>query len=144
MFKISTHICDELSGSDVMFTKLNESESEKIFHLVSEKYINPNLKGEWLWERFSKYAYINDNMAWSYIKNFIQTDKCIMFFNQQEEKSMFSLQSGMDLNYILAETYGYEFYVTNSDCSYLICFNHHNTLYGCGDAEKWINDINNR
>ena len=39
---------------------------------------------------------------------------------------------------MLEETYGYEFYVTDEECTYLICFNHHDILYTCGRAIKWL------
>ncbi len=54
---------------------------------------------------------------------------------------MFIISSGDDLNYILSETCGYEFYITNFICSYLICYNHHDVLIGCGQAEKWIEKL---
>lgn len=54
---------------------------------------------------------------------------------------MFLIRSGEDLNYLLSETYGFEFYITDKECSYLLCFNHHDILYGCGRAEGWIDGM---
>jgi len=141
MFKISTHILTELKDSKVIIKKLEVNERKEILDLILKKYININEKGVWLWEKFNHYEVLNDDMAWSYIKDFIEGNECIMFFNQEEEKEMFLIQSGDDLNYILSETYGFEFYITNKQCSYLLCFNHHNILYGCGNAERWINKL---
>ena len=141
MFKISTHILTELKDSKVIIKKLEVNERKEILDLILKKYININVKGVWLWEKFNHYEVLNDDMAWSYIKDFIEGNECIMFFNQEEEKEMFLIQSGDDLNYILSETYGFEFYITNKQCSYLLCFNHHNILYGCGNAERWINKL---
>lgn len=31
-----------------------------------------------------------------------------------------------------------EFYVTNKNNEYLLCFNHHDVLIACGDATEWI------
>ena len=67
--------------------------------------------------------------------------KCVLFFNKSDEKSMFLINSGNDLDFILSETYGFEFYVTDLDCSYLLCFNHHDILYGCGAAYDWVKHI---
>lgn len=141
MFKISTHICDELKDNKVIIKKLELNEKREILDSVLKKYININEKGVWLWEKFIHYEALNDDMAWSYIKDFIKDNECIMFFNQQEEKEMFLIQSGDDLNHVLSETYGFEFYITDKQCSYLLCFSHHNILYGCGIAEEWINKI---
>ncbi len=141
MFKISTHICNELKDSEVIVKKLEMNERREILDSILKKYINTHQKGIWLWEKFIHYEALNDDMAWSYIKDFVKDNECIMFFNQEEEKEMFLIQSGNDLNYILSETYGFEFYITNKQCLYLLCFNHHNILYGCGIAEKWIHKL---
>lgn len=141
MFKISNYICKELEGSKVTIERLELNEKEKILSLVLKKYIDFNKKGIWLWEKFIRYESLNDDMAWNYIKDFVKDKECIIFFNQQEDKEMFLIQSGEDLNYILSETFGFEFYITDQQISYLLCFNHHNILYGCGSAEKWINNL---
>lgn len=138
MFKISTHICNKLKESNVIIKKLELNETKDILDLILKKYIDISTKGVWLWEKFIHYEVFNDDMAWSYIKDFVKNNECIMFFNQEEEKEMFLIQSGNDLNYVLSETCGFEFYITNKQCSYLLCFTHHNILYGCGIAEKWI------
>lgn len=141
MFKISTHIYNELKNSKVIIKKLEIEERKEILDSILKNYINICKKGNWLWEKLIHYETLNDNMAWSYIKDFVQDNECIMFFNQEEEKEMFLIQSGDDLNYVLSETYGFEFYITNKQCSYLLCFSHHNILYGCGIAEEWIHKL---
>lgn len=141
MFKIGTHICDELKNSPIKIKKLGLNEQKEVLDSVLKKYTDINKKGAWIWEKFIHYKALNDEMAWSYIKDFLKHNECVMFFNQAEEKEMFFIQSGEDLNYILSKTYGFEFYITDKQYSYLLCFNHHNILYGCGAAEEWINRI---
>lgn len=141
MFKISTHICNELRDSKIMVKKLEMNERGEILDSIIKKYIDINQKGIWLWEKFIHYEALKSDMAWSYIKDFVKDNECIMFFDPEEEKEMFLIQSGNDLNYILSETYGFVFYITNKQCSYLLCFNDHNILYGCGNAENWIHEL---
>ena len=141
MFKISQHICNELKDSSVEIKKLELNERQKILDTILKKYIDSKKKYTFLWEKFNNYESLNDNKAWNYIKNFVRDDACIMFFNQEEENEMFLIKSGNDLNYILSETYGFEFYITDKECSYVICFNHHDILYGCGTAVKWIKSL---
>lgn len=66
-----------------------------------------------------------------------------MFFNDFDEKAMFKIKNGMDLDFLLSGTSGFEFYVTDLEYSYLICFNHHDMLYGCGKAIQWIEKLKN-
>lgn len=141
MLKISRHIQEELRDSKVVLEKIENNKKSELLELVKTKYINSNAAGEWLWEKFIHYEAMNDDMAWSYIKSFVKNNQCIMFFNQSEDKEMFLVQSGDDLNYLLSQTYGFEFYITDVLCSYLLCFSHHNILYGCGTAEEWIKCI---
>lgn len=138
MIKISAHICDELKDSKVKIKKIGIEERNEILDSIFNKYINVSRKDVCLWEKLIHYEALQDAQAWSYIKDFVEDNNCIMFFNQEEEKEMFLIQSGEDLNYTLSETYGFEFYITNKQCSYLLCFNDHDILYGCGIAEKWI------
>lgn len=138
MFKISEHIYNELKDSDIVIEKIEFNKKKEILDMIFDKYINCNIKSTMLWEKFIHSEAINDDMAWSYIKDFINDNECIMFFNQDEEKEMFLIRSGWDLNFLLSETYGFEFYITNMDCLYLLCFSHHDILYGCGIAEEWI------
>ena len=75
------------------------------------------------------------------LKNWLKINVCF-FFNKSDDKSMFLINSGDDLDYILSETCGFEFYITNLECLYLLCFSHHDILYGCGLAYDWIQHIN--
>ena len=116
MFKISTHICNELKDSNVIIKKVNKDERETILNLVLRKYIVTKKKYLRLWENLNQYEALNDDKAWSYLKDFVRDNACIMFFNQEDDKEMFLIQSGNDLNYVLSETYGFEFYITDRKC----------------------------
>ncbi len=138
MYNICAHIYSEIENSEELLKKLELKEREVILESVLEKYIDEDKKSTWLWEKFIHYEALNDNMGWSFIKDFVKNNECIMFFNQDEDKEMILIKTGDDLNHILSETYGFEFYITNKEVSYLLCFSHHNILYGCGEAEKWL------
>jgi hypothetical protein len=61
-----------------------------------------------------------------------------LFFDLSEAIEMFHVPSGASLDQLLHNTYGFEFYVTDRDGTYLIGFNHHDVLIGCGTAGKWL------
>ena len=65
----------------------------------------------------------------------------IMFFNKSDDKNAFLIPNGTELYKILEDSFGFEFYITNQNHSYLLCFNHHDILYGSGEAKKWISEI---
>ena len=65
----------------------------------------------------------------------------IMFFNKSDDKNAFLIPNGTELYKILEDSFGFEFYITNQNHSYLLCFNHHDILYGSGEAKKWVLEI---
>ena len=64
-----------------------------------------------------------------------------MFFNKSDDKNAFLIPNGTELYQILEDSFGFEFYITNQNHSYLLCFNHHDILYGSGEAKKWVSEI---
>ncbi len=84
---------------------------------------------------------INNSNAWSLIKDYVKENKCIMFFNKSDDRNGFLISNGAELQKILEESFGFEFYITDENLSYLICFNHHDILYGLGKAKDWIKEV---
>lgn len=141
MFKISDQIFRVVKEGSIKFIEIEMYEKKRILEQIRLKYVNDKIKGSWMWEKLNTPMVLCDKDAWSYLKNFIGNDECIIFFNQEDDERMFCISNGEDLDYILSETYGFEFYITNRLSEYLFCFNHHNILYGCGSAKNWMNSI---
>ena len=137
MFKISAHICEMLNGKEIQFERIEMFNRERILERVLNKFCK-NFDGNWIWEQLKQYSTLSDDLAWEYLKDFIGENECIMFFNQNEEKEMFLIHSGNDLNIILTETCGFEFYITDKECTHLLAYNLHDILYGCGTAIDWM------
>ena len=140
MYKISNDIYNSIN-STVNVKEVSCDMCNQILEKIIELYVDNEKKELWLWDKLNNYEALSDSRGWTYIQNFVSNRKCIIFFNQNEETKMFSINNGKDLHYILSETCGYEFYITDEECTYLICFNHHNILYGCGNAIEWIETL---
>ncbi len=54
---------------------------------------------------------------------------------------MAEVSSGDALRSLLANSYHFEFYVTDVDASYLICFNHHDFVIAWGTACPWLRQL---
>ena len=87
-------------------------------------------------------ASIQDPEGWRLISRFVGSRPCVLFFDASDEAEMLEILSGEALQTLLAESYGFEFYVTDADATYLICFNHHDMLIGCGSARVWLKGLN--
>ncbi len=99
-------------------------------------------------KKINDYVSVCDSNGWQWINEFVGKEESIMFFNESDEKKSFVFKDGADLTTVLSETYGFEFYVTNKQTSFLIAFNNHDYLIACGTAKKWLkskaNDCRNR
>lgn len=130
-----------IESNSMMIEEVKNVNCSKLRKTIDELYVDKGKKGTWLWEKLKCFDSLYDNNGWVYVKEYVSDNKCIMFFNEFDEKKMFKIKNGNDLFYLLSETSGFEFYITDTNCSYLLCFNHHDILYGCGNAKKWIHDL---
>lgn len=90
-----------------------------------------------LWERLVDAVQVQDENGWKRLNEF-PLRRILLFFDSQEENSAFIFESTSILVDVIAECPGFEFYVTNEICSFVVCFNHHNCLIGCGEAKDWL------
>lgn len=141
MFKISNNIYDAIKNNDISIEELSYSICSNIRKDIYIKYVDESKNYRLLWEKLSECEFLKDSDGWSYIKDFVNDDELIMFFNEDDENKMFRIKNGEELYFILSETYGYEFYITNINTTYLICFNHHDILCGCGEAKQWVKSL---
>lgn len=121
---------------NVVATELSEFESKLIIDQIVNKYAQEKTK--FLWESFIDELGIYDKNAWQWIRKIIGNNEAIMFFNPEDEMSAFKFLNGNDIEKILGETFGFEFYLTNTTIDYVVCFNHHDVLIACGKAKEWI------
>lgn len=141
MLKISEIIKKETDKLNIPLVLNTDFYNSGTFKILKKKYICQDSKNQLLWENLLCYEILNDKNGWNYIKNFVGTNLCVMFFNYNEDKSSITINDGIDLDSILSETYRFEFYITNYEADYIICFNHHDCLIGCGTAKKWIKSL---
>ncbi len=137
MWNISEEVKRAADVLDINITELSRDVSLEIIKIITEKYAAGN--SCFLWDDLTDYVYVNNSDAWSWINEYIGNTEVIMFFNESDEKKSFLFKNGDDLVAVLGETYGFEFYVTNKEKSYLLVFNHHDILMACGDAKNWLN-----
>ena len=95
-------------------------------------------RADWIWETVDGCASVHDTEGWKWIGEFVGSRSCVLLFNKSEEVGMFHVPSGASLHQLLSNTFAFEFYVTDVDGSYLICFNHHDVLLCCGGAREWL------
>ena len=67
---------------------------------LTQLYVDAGKNGYWLWENLRDYIELSDSKVWSYIQNYVKCNSCI--FIQDEEKKMFKVSNGKDMQYIVS------------------------------------------
>jgi len=110
---------------------------ESVISSVVEKYCK--VKMHWpLWERFNHFVGVSNKAEWQWIEEFVGSNQCILFFNPFDEKRAYFFESGKHVVSVIEELFNIEFYITNAETDYLLCFNHHDCLMALGNAEDWL------
>jgi len=94
-----------------------------------------------LWERLADDASKHDPEGWRAIGDYPYENTVTIFFDEENEGTMYSLDSCKDVVNLISECPGFVFYVTNSDCSFLLCHNDHDYLIGTGEAKGWVGEM---
>lgn len=141
ILSIAKEIERAIQNNEIEANKLSEDTAIYLRTLLKKKYC-VNSKDGFLWDSFNECCNISDVNGWRRIAEFVGERNCIMFLEENEDTNFYEFENGQELNKLLADTYGFEFYITNEATDYLICFNHHDILYGCGTAKVWISKLN--
>jgi hypothetical protein len=82
-----------------------------------------------------------DGTAYQLISDFIKNSRTLMIFNEEDERAGFEFKDGTQVIPVLDECLSFEFYLTNKNLDYFICFNHHDYLITAGTAASWLKDL---
>lgn len=141
LFKISKEIERVANDWEILIEILSSEQAEDIKRSISQKYTDGGTGG-CLWGHLINYSVLRDSYAWAIIDEFVDDEdkeECLLFFNDDE--NVFEIKNGRDLYKILAETCeNREFYITNFETKYLMCFNQYGCLYGTGTAREWVSE----
>jgi hypothetical protein len=99
---------------------------------------SPNSRVWPLWEAVRFGASVHDAQGWQRIAEYVGDKPCYMMFNPDDGAEVFRFESGHDLAKVLNDTFGFEFYVTDEEFTFLLCFNHHDMLLANGRATDWL------
>jgi hypothetical protein len=141
------YIADEIRGAvargGIQAEELSPARIRSIRDGVQHRFIDSSRNGP-LWERIREDVSIRNPDAWQWISSVPIVGRAILFFEEQEEPIGFAFKSGADVVSALAESTGFEFYLTDDAMSFLLAFNHHDYLSATGDAAGWLRNLMGR
>ena len=138
--KIGIDIEKTAKSNAIYIERLCEKRAEIIKRNITKKYLD-TYSEIFLWARFKSFAVKQREDGWQKLCDFVGNKSCLMFFDDMDDKSVFVLKNGQDLYTLLCEMYGFDFYITDIETEYLLCFNDHDGLLGCGKAKKWVESL---
>lgn len=117
---------------------IDDISSEQFDNIKMKIFLNLKIKindtSNFIWQDFPEYMNICGEYAWKVIPKILDKNKrYILFFNQIECKKAYRFDDADNLCTIIGETYDFEFYITDLDGSFILCFNHEEILCGCGN-----------
>jgi len=127
----------KLNFSDTVI-KLSEHEYNLILQNVLKIYTSNEKYSYPLWDVILDEFSIKHEDSWSWVKDFKPNNTVILFFEPLDEKVAFSFPNKQSLVDTLEECFGFVFYLTDQNFSYLICHNDHDYLITTKSAKKWL------
>ncbi|MBL9162647.1 MAG: hypothetical protein JNL18_07955 [Planctomycetaceae bacterium] len=121
---------------DLDIERMPDAAAKQIADTLIQKYADGDSRLP-LWEAIADCASCRRDNGWREIGVFVGDLKCILL-TERDGVGGYCIPSGNQLVAILAECPGFEFYVTDEICSYVLCYNHHDYLIGAGAASKWV------
>lgn len=119
--------------------ELKDRKKNDIRKLIISRYTK-DYDTHYIWKGLKEDYSIQDPEGWRLIHEFIKDLESILFFDEDEETSMFLFEDGAKIVQVLSESVGFEFYITNKAADFLICFNHHDFLIVAGTAVNWLQE----
>lgn len=116
---------------------LNDEDAMVIRKSIEETYAGSHGQSP-LWERLEGDLSKHDPDGWRAIADFPFEGRVTIFFDRENETTMYSVKSCSDVVNLLSECPGFVFYLTDGECSFLLCHNDHDYLIGAGAAKEWV------
>jgi hypothetical protein len=93
------------------------------------------------WNTTDAQAGIQNVSGWELIPKFVGDLPCLVF--SPGATAVWRFAEGAELLKFLRETPHFEFYVCDTQATYLICFNHHDFILGWGRCTTWVQQLEN-
>lgn len=130
----------------VRLTEVSHAHAGRIRRELLSKY-GKDYRFEFGCDNITAHAAIQHPEAWTWIGEFLGRRNALFFYDsslatgRRPDNSMFLVPHGEDLVRLLEDCYGFVFYVTDEDTSYVLCFNEHDYLIGAGSAREWVSSL---
>lgn len=123
------------------FRRLPSTEAERVHHSALRHFV-PSGQPRWWWEHFleSTGVQFTGGDGWRHLIEIVpDADERVWFIAEDHAPPGYSVweSSVRDIQAVIAECYGFEFYVIQRQFRWLVCENHHDVVVAVGaEVEK--------
>ncbi|MEM9411239.1 MAG: hypothetical protein AAGA30_09005 [Planctomycetota bacterium] len=137
---LKTWLSEAAITTGKILTQLPQTEAKFIFQTIRNKFAAPNtsLPCAALWHILHSNESCRKQDGWKDVCKYVGESNAYLCVQQDDIADVFTVNSGNELRLLLGECPLFEFYVTNLNFEYLLCFNDHDYLIGCGTAAEWV------
>lgn len=136
---------ERLGLSSDVFRELPDDEAERIYLSALRRFV-PEGEPRWWWEHFSSGATIEfpAGDGWQRIPEFVpDAGEHVWFIVEDDSLRFFPVYDATPsaIRAVIAECYGFEYYIVQREFQWLLCETHHNRVIGVGEGiEKRLRD----
>lgn len=112
---------------------VGEDDARTLLGALREKYGAGRPQSKPLWEQLGTVTSVQDAKAWSYVDQLCGAGSVTLLI-EEGGVTGYEFDSGLAVREVLAELFAFEFYLTDTNLSFIIAFNHHDNLIVGGTA----------
>jgi len=138
MSRIRKEIIESLESNDFNYSTIRGAQANALIDKIKLEYIHGEQNYPF-WDNLAKWVGVDYAFSWEWLPDLIRGTTIYLFTDQDDLKEeVFIIDNGDCLPEIMEACSGFTFYITDSECNYLVCYNDHDNLIASGTAIDWL------
>lgn len=107
--------------------------------LSLEDRLNVNVEAQVPWDAADAPEGVRTTTGWKHVPAFVADSSCLLF--SASATSIWKFNNGAELLVFLESSSPFEFYVCDTQATYLLCCNDHDFVIGWGCSAEWVRQL---
>jgi hypothetical protein len=113
-----------------------QNEAALIRTRVYQKFTTRSRYSYPLWEHLASTSRVIYDFAWQWFTSLLKEREVVLFFEEDNDKSVFSIPNGSAIVSIMENCPGMTFYVTNLEADYLYSYHNDHSVFSVSGTEE--------
>ncbi len=133
MLECDHYLTDAARDAGVRIRILEPAEARAHREAIRHRFAR-SPHAEVLWHDLGERVSVQHERGWQAIPLVAGAGSCFVFLDESRSRQTYVFDDAQDVESMLREAVGFEYYVSDRECTYLVAFNDHDFLIACGDA----------